>query len=332
MYYRIVTHDDFDGVVSAALVGYFLEIEKIAFAGPGDITNSRISTGASDIVCDLPYPLECGMWLDHHEANLEDVALRGIEQETIPGLRKPAPSCARVILEYFETEYEIDEELVEIVEASDRIDSFAYESIEDWRAERPENEIDRAIKLKAGKPAERREFLRWLVLSLMDESLETVAAQGDVTQRAELFRAEEEQMLKIIRQHLEYLGDERDIILLDFSGHTRRVSVVKNLAQLLTPQALAVLQINSLFNRQVKTNDLVFSMSLTIAGTHHPARRDLGEIMRQLNIGSGHAGAASGLLRSRSKQEMLKAKERTLKAILDHWKKQGQEGKSGPAE
>ena len=332
MYHRIVTHDDFDGVVSAALVGYFLEIEKIAFAGPGDITNSRISTGASDIVCDLPYPLECGMWFDHHEANLEDVALRGIEQETIPGLRKPAPSCARVILEYFETEYEIDEELVEMVEDSDRIDSFAYESIEDWRAERPENEIDRAIKLKAGKPAERKEFLRWLVLSLMDESLETVAAQGDVTQRAELFRAEEEQMLKIIRQHLEYLGDEREIILLDFSGHTRRVSVVKNLAQLLTPQALAVLPINSLFDRQVKTNDLVFSMSLTIAGTHHPARRDLGEIMRQLNIGSGHAGAASGLLRSRSKQEMLKAKERTLKAILDQWKKQGQEGKSGPAE
>ncbi len=332
MYHRIVTHDDFDGVVSAALVGYFLEIENIAFAGPGDITNSRISTGASDIVCDLPYPLECGMWFDHHEANLEDVALRGIEQETIPGLRKPAPSCARVILEYFETEYEIDEELVEIVEASDRMDSFAYESIEDWRAERPENEIDRAIKLKAGKPAERREFLRWLVLSLMDESLETVAAQGDVTQRAELFRAEEEQMLEIIRQHLEYLGDERDIILLDFSGHTRRVSVVKNLAQLLALQALAVLQINSLFNRQVKTNDLVFSMSLTIAGTHHPARRDLGEIMRQLNIGSGHAGAASGLLRSRSKQEMLKEKERTLKAILDHWKKQGQQGKSGPAE
>lgn len=332
MYDRIVTHDDFDGVVSAALVGYFLEIEKIAFAGPGDIANSRLSTGASDIVCDLPYPLECGMWFDHHEANLEDVALRGIDQETIPGLRRPAPSCAHVILEYFETEYDIEGELVEMAEASDRIDSFAYESIEDWRLVRPENEIDAAIKLKAGKPSERKDFLRWLVLSLMDESLEAVAVRSDVTQRAELFRAEEEQMLKIIGQHLEYPGDEQDIILLDFSGHTRRVNVVKNLAQLLAPQALAVLEIKSLFNRQVKTNDLAFSMSLTIAGTYHPARRDLGEIMRQLNIGSGHAGAASGTVRSRSKQEMLKAKERTLKAILDHWKKQGQKGESGRAE
>jgi hypothetical protein len=309
--------------VSAALVGYFLEIEKIAFAGPGDITNSRIPTGASDIVCDLPYPLECGMWFDHHEANLEDLALRGIGQETIPGLRKPAPSCARVILEYYETEYEIDQELVEMVEASDRIDSFAYQSIEDWRRLRPENEIDAAIKLKAGKPAERKEFMRWLVLCLMDESLEAVAGKNDVIERAGLFRAGEEQMLKIIEQHLEYLGDEQEIILLDFSGHARRANVVRNLAQLLAPQALAVLEINSLFHRQVKTNDLAFSMSLNIAGAHDPARRDLGEIMRALNIGSGHAGAASGILRSRSKPEMLKAKERTLNAILEQWKKQG---------
>ena len=323
MFDRIVTHDDFDGVVSAALVGYFLEIDKIAFAGPGDITNSRISTGASDIVCDLPYPLECGMWFDHHEANLEDLDLRGISQEKIPGLRKPAPSCARVIIEYYETEYEIDPELVEMVEASDRIDSFAYESIEDWRRLRAENEIDAAIKLKAGKPAERKKFLRWLVLCLMDQSLEAVAAKNEVIERAGLFRAGEEQMLKIIEQHLDYPGDEQEIILLDFSGQTRRVNVVRNLAQLLAPQALAVLEINSLFHRQVKTNDLTFSMSLTIAGAHDPARRDLGEIMRTLNIGSGHAGAASGILRSRSKPEMLKAKERTLNAILELWKKQG---------
>ena len=156
----------------------------------------------------------------------------------------------------------------------------------------------------------------------MDESLEEVAAREDVTERAELFRAEEEQMLKIIGQHLDYLGDGQDIILLDFSGHTRRVSVVKNLAQLLAPRALVVLEINSLFDRKVKTNDLAFSMSLTIEGTHRAAGCDLGEIMRRLNIGSGHTGAARGLSRSRSKPEMLKAKQSTLDAILEQWKKQ----------
>ena len=110
-YERIVTHDDFDGVVSAALVGYFLEIDTLTFAGPGDITRSAVSIGEKDIVCDLPYPLTCGIWFDHHEANLEEVRLRGIDTSAIPGSQRPAKSCARVIRDYFAEEYEIDEEI-----------------------------------------------------------------------------------------------------------------------------------------------------------------------------------------------------------------------------
>ena len=323
MYDRIVTHDDFDGVLSAALTGYFLEIENIAFAGPGDIAEARLSTGGLDVVCDLPYPLSCGMWFDHHEANLEDVALRGVDEASIPGLRFPAPSCVRVVLEFFGREFEIDPELEEMAEAADRIDSFAYQSIEDWRAARPENDIDAAIKLKAGRPGERRDFLRWLTLTLMDENLPAVAAREEVAGRADMFRAEEEQMLRLIEKHLAYLDLEKRIVLLDFSGHNRRVKVLKNLAQLLAPRALAVLEVNSLFNREVKTNDLGFSMSLTIAGGQEAVRRDLGEIMRALNIGSGHAGAASGTLRSGSREEMLRGKERTLQAVLAQWELQG---------
>jgi len=322
MYDRIVTHDDFDGVVSAALVGYFLEIEEILFAGPGDIANSRLTIGGTDVVCDLPYPLSCGMWFDHHEANLEEVALRGIEESAIPGYRLAAPSCARVILDWFGREYEIDRELEEMVRAADRIDSFAYQSIEDWRAARPENDIDCAIKLKEGRPADRRDFLRWLTLSLMDDSLATLAASSDVLERAELFRAEEEAMLRLIEKHFAFLDESKEIILLDFSEHTRRASVVKNLAQLLAPEALAVLEVDSLFDRQVKTNDLTFSMCLTIAG-QKGGRRDLGEIMRTLGIGSGHPGAASGLVRASAKEEMLRNLKSTLEEILGQWRKQG---------
>ncbi|HUU29405.1 MAG TPA: hypothetical protein VM123_16505 [archaeon] len=324
MYNRIVTHDDFDGVVSAALAGYFLELYRFAFAGPGDIANARMSTTPGDIVCDLPYPLHCGMWFDHHQANFEDAALRGIDLGTVPGLREPAPSCARVIIDYFGREYEIEDELETMVRSADRIDSFAYESIEDWRLERTENEINDAIKLKStGTPAERRTFLRTLTLWLTEESLEDTAARPPVRERAALFRAEEKEMMALIEQHLDYLDSGKKIILLDFSGHVRRVKVVKNLAQLLALEALAVLEVNCIFDRQLKTNDLSFSMSLTIAGTHQLVPRDLGEIMRELNIGSGHTGAASGRVNSSSKAEMLKARERTLEAILAEWNKQG---------
>ena len=319
MYQRIVTHDDFDGVVSAALAGYFLEIESLAFAGPGDITRSAISTGAEDVVCDLPYPLSCGMWFDHHEANLEEVALRGIDPAAIAGSHTPAPSCARVILDYFAEDYEIDREIETMAAAADKIDAFAYESVEDWRRKTPAAAIDCSIKLKSGRPAERWAYLRQLTARLMDEPLEQVAEREEIIKRAREFEDEEAQMLKIIEQVLSFPDETKQIILLDFTSHNRRVAVVKNLAQLLAPEALAVLEVKNLFERGVKTNDLSLSMSLTIAGTHSAGQKDLGEIMRVLNIGSGHAGAASGMVRSKNKAEMLKAKERISGEILKRW-------------
>jgi len=128
-------------------------------------------------------------------------------------------------------------------------------------------------------------------------------------------------MLKLIEQNLSFIDEEKQIILLDFTNHNRRVAVVKNLAQLLAPEALAVLEVKNLFERGIKTNDLSFSMSLTIAGTHSAGEKDLGEIMRALNIGSGHAGAASGMVRSKSKQEMLKEKKEILERIMGQWQK-----------
>jgi hypothetical protein len=324
VYERVVTHDDFDGVASAALVGYFLELDRFVFAGPGDIIQARVPVRKEDIVCDLPYPLVCGMWFDHHAANIEDVVLRGIDPGGIPGLRSEEPSCARVIVNYFGQDFEIDEEIESLAASADRIDSFAYESVEDWRAERPESLIDAAIKLKAGStPAERRNFLRQLTFWLMDEPLEEAAGRSQVKNRASLFRAEEEEMLKLIGQHFGYLDPEKKIVLLDFSGCDHRVKIVKNLVQLLDPDAHSILEVNCLFDRQIKTTDLSFSMNLTINGMRQAVLHDLGEIMRELNIGSGHRGAASGTVRAKSKAEMLRARERTLQVILEKWRKQG---------
>ncbi|MEA2062383.1 MAG: hypothetical protein U9P14_01675 [Gemmatimonadota bacterium] len=319
MFDRIVTHDDFDGVVSAALAGYFLEIGTVVFTGPGDINRSAVPTGPGDIVCDLPYPLSCGMWFDHHQANLEEIELRGLDPASIPGRRSPELSCARVIRDYFAGEFEIEPEIEDMVAQADRIDSFAYESVEDWRRMSPSALIDRSIKLKSGRPAERRAYLKLLTAWLMDQSLEQVAGREEVISRADEFEAAEQRMLEIIEKNMGFLDEAGEIILLDFTGHSRRMPVVKNLAQLQAPRGLAVLEVNSLFERGVKTNDLGLSMSMNIAGIQKGLEKDLGGIMRSLNIGSGHAGAASGTIRCKSKQEMLKQKKKVLDRILEIW-------------
>jgi len=323
---RIVTHDDFDGITSAALVGYYMEIENFAFAGPNDMIHNRISTSAFDIVCDLPYPLQCGMWFDHHGANFEDLELRGFDQGEIPGLRKIAPSCAGVIVDHFSEEFEVDEEVEAIVAAADKIDSFAYESIEDWRADTPAARIDWAIKVREGSFSERRKFLRWLCLSLMDQSLEDVASSDEVTYRADSFRAEEDNMLRLIEKEMGFLpGSGEEIILLNFSEHKRKARVVKNLAQIMAPEAMAVLEVSPMFQHKLRTNDLSFSMSLNLAGQRHYADFDIGEIMRTLDIGSGHPGAASGVVKSGSRADMEKNRAKTLERIAELWEGQKKE-------
>ena len=56
------------------------------------------------------------------------------------------------------------------------------------------------------------------------------------------------------------------------------------------------------------------SLSLNLNNVQH--NKDVGEIMRQLNIGNGHSGAASGIIYNDSKNEMLKTKDKVLKDIF----------------
>ncbi len=322
---RIITHNDMDGVVSAALCSYALKVGKVRFAGPGNIVKGEIPTGEEDVVCDLPYPLICGLWFDHHEGNLEDLRLRGISPDEIKGRFALRDSCSRVVLEYFtEQGVSFPPYLEETVAETDVIDSFRYSSIEEWRRETPGKLVDYSIKAPTATLKEKHLYLRELVPLIRDHPLEEVIKVDKVKERIERYRIEEERMLRLIEQDASFLpfDEGREVVVLDLTHHNRRPRVIKNLASLLYPEALAVLEVYPLFQGGVKTTNLGFSMSLTVnlSDGNHP--KDLGEIMRTLNIGDGHKGAAAGTVYARSKAEMLKKKEETLRKIYELWKAQ----------
>jgi hypothetical protein len=60
-------------------------------------------------------------------------------------------------------------------------------------------------------------------------------------------------------------------------------------------------------------------MALSIKANLQAGNKNVGEIMRTLNIGDGHPGAAAGTIRCKSKQEMLKKKKDTLNQIHKLW-------------
>jgi hypothetical protein len=322
-YNRIITHNDFDGVASAAICSYLFDIEKFVFAGPNSISKSEISVTERDIVCDLPFPLVAGLWFDHHVGNLEELKLRGIDPQNIPGAFAEKPSCCRVIFDHYSQEEELPEDFRHLTSEADLIDSFAYVSVEEWRRDTPARRIDWAIKAP-GNTKDKHRFLRLLVTWLRDASLEQTAKEPWVSERTTAYLEHEAWMRKTIGQVATFLPEdtEKEIVVLDFTGFHRRERIIKNLALLDFPDALAVLEIQPLFHKGIKTTDLSISMSLSLNLNVRDHRKDVGEIMRVLNLGDGHVGAGAGTLYSSNKSEMLRKKKEICQKIFQLWKSQ----------
>jgi oligoribonuclease NrnB/cAMP/cGMP phosphodiesterase (DHH superfamily) len=318
MYQRIVTHADFDGIVSAALASHALGVNFLLFTQPRLVAEARVSITKTDVVCDLPYPLECGMWFDHHEGNLDDLKYRKLDIQNIAGKFEAKDSCARVVYEYFtEKNHAFPIHIAAIIDEADIIDAFNYRDIEDWRQETSGKIIDATIKLKEESAEIKWEYLRQMVRHLQKHTLAEVAQMASVKRRYRLYCDEEEKMIEQIKGEISFLPEdtEQKVMVLDLTRHNRRPNLIKHLAYLIHPEAQAVVQVANLFQNQVKTNDLAFSMSLSLNMNRMEHHKDIGDIMRSLNIGGGHPGAAAGTQSCSTKDEMLKTKERMLKEI-----------------
>jgi oligoribonuclease NrnB/cAMP/cGMP phosphodiesterase (DHH superfamily) len=324
-YEKIVTHNDFDGIVSASLCSWVLKIQKVIFAGPLTITRSQITITEKDVVCDLPYPLQCGLWFDHHEGNLQELILRKIDAESIPGRFDLKPSCSRVVYEYFSEREEFPSYFLKAVEEADIIDSFSYSSIEDWRRETPGRVIDLTLKVPFQSTEDQANYMRNLVQQLRDRSIEEVSHLDFVQKWLNKYREEEGRMLRMIRDASCFVEQDgkKEVVVIDLTPYQRRPHLIKNLAFLIYPEALAVLEVYNLMDHQgVKSNHLGLSMSLSINGNRKDQSKNIGEIMRSLNVGDGHPGAAAGTVRCQSKQEMLKKKKDLLNQIFKLWSSQ----------
>jgi oligoribonuclease NrnB/cAMP/cGMP phosphodiesterase (DHH superfamily) len=320
MYQRIVTHADFDGLVCAALASHALGVNFLLFTQPRLVMEARVSITKTDVVCDLPYPLECGMWFDHHEGNLDDLKYRKLDIQSIPGKFEAKDSCARVVYDYFiEKNHIFPEHIAEIIDEADIIDAFNYRDIEDWRQETPGKIVDATIKLKEESAEIKWEYLRQMVRHLQKHTLAEVAQMASVKRRYRLYLDEEEKMIEQIKGEISFLSEdtEHKVMVLDLTRHNRRPNLIKHLAYLIHPEAQAVVQVGNLYQNQVKTNDLAFSMSLSLNMNKLEHHKDIGDIMRSLNIGGGHPGAAAGTQACTSKDEMLKTKERILREIYN---------------
>ena len=94
---NLITRSDFDGLTCAVLLREVEIIEKISFAHPKDVQEKTLSVTKNDILTNLPYHPDCGLWFDHHSSEGE----REVVPKKFEGRFEVAPSAARVVSNHY---------------------------------------------------------------------------------------------------------------------------------------------------------------------------------------------------------------------------------------
>jgi hypothetical protein len=115
---RLVTRADFDGLACGVLLKFLGLVDSYAFVHPKDVQDGLFAVNENDILANVAYAQGCGMWFDHHSSELERVG-----EVTFKGQSKIAPSCARVIWEYYGGHAVFPAHLDDFLAAVDKVDS-----------------------------------------------------------------------------------------------------------------------------------------------------------------------------------------------------------------
>ena len=115
---RLFTRSDFDGLACGALLSYLGLIDEWKFVHPKDIQDGLVEATDTDILANIPYIKGCKLWFDHHSSESERLGANAYFE----GVSKPAPSCARVVYEYYGGDGKLGK-FAEMIHYVDKVDS-----------------------------------------------------------------------------------------------------------------------------------------------------------------------------------------------------------------
>lgn len=115
---RLVTRSDFDGLACGALLKDVGVIDHWKFAHPKDLQDGLVEITKDDCLANVPFVEGCGLWFDHHSSEFERNQLEG----KYKGESRIAPSCARIIYDYYGGEARFAH-YDDMMKAVDKVDS-----------------------------------------------------------------------------------------------------------------------------------------------------------------------------------------------------------------
>ena len=280
---RLVTRGDLDGLTSAVIITLKEPIDEIALIHPQDITDKRIEIRSDDILANVPYHPDCGMWFDHHL--LTDNNERPPEQ--FKGRWRTAQSAARLVYEYYVEKYPDDPALLQLATLVDETDRLDGAQLTPDDVENPRDYIllGYTIDSRTGL-GDFEAYFRKLVEWLKTMSIEEVLAQPEVRERVDRMRNESAEFRRLLERNSFRLNN---VVITDLREIDRLPAGNRFLVYTLFPEANVSLRVHwgprrdrvvaavghSIFNRTCNTS--------------------VGELMSRYG-GGGHRGAGTCIL------------------------------------
>ncbi len=280
---RLVTRADMDGLTSAVIVTLKEPIDEIVLVHPQDITDKRVPIRGDDILANVPYHPDAGLWFDHHlltESNEKPPA-------NFKGRHRIAPSAARLVYEYYLEKFPNDPQLLrlsKLVDETDRLDA-AQLTPDDVDNPRDYILLGYTIDSRTGLGAF-KDYFNKLVEWLKTMSIDEVLQQLEVKERVERIRREQDEFKRLLQRNSFQLSN---VVVTDLRDVDRLPAGNRFLIYTLFPDTNVSLRVHwgpahhsviaavghSIFNRTCKTS--------------------VGDLMSRYG-GGGHQGAGTCVL------------------------------------
>ncbi len=276
---RLLTRSDFDGLICAVLLREVGVMDSWTFVHPKDVQEGLIEVTANDILANVPYVPGVGLWFDHHPSE-ED---RHHFKFTFKGMAKMAPSCARIIWEYYGGHERFPAKFDEMMQSVDKCDSgrLTMEDIENPRGwvllsfiMDPRTGLDRYGDYRISYPELMMELVEWC----RTMPVELILEMPDVEERVERYFEQGELFREMVRKNATVHGN---LVVLDLRRQKEIYSGNRFVLYTIYPQCNISMQI--IMGKQ--NRNTVFSVGHSII--NRSSRTDVGRLMLRYG-GGGH--------------------------------------------
>ena len=213
---RLITRSDFDGLACGALLLEAGIVDNWKFAHPKDLQDGQVEITSDDCLANVPFVEGCGLWFDHHSSEEERNQLEGRYKGKCDSA---APSCARVIYEYYggkETFPNFDD----MMEAVDKVDSGNL-TIDEIMNPKGWILVGFLMDPRTGLGRWRQftvsnyQLMEKLMVACKDKSTAEILAMPDVRERIEVYEEQTQKFKEMVKAHTRTEGN---VIISDLRG------------------------------------------------------------------------------------------------------------------